>query len=284
LHAGSLVAALASWLDARAHGGAWIVRIEDLDPPREVRGAAEDMLRTLARFGLDSDEPVVYQSRRSDLYESAAARLRAAGLLYECSCSRRQIEDAAAALGLKAGIYPGTCRLAPAKARSDRAWRVRVPDEVIGFDDRMAGRFEQNLARNVGDFVVRRTDGLWSYQLAAVVDDAEQCITDIVRGADLLDNTPRQIFLQRVLGLATPRYLHVPIVTDPLGEKLSKQTGAGRLASDDVRGQLERAAVHLGLPRIGADSRDAFLDRATELWREIWGLASRIPAREAPRG
>jgi glutamyl-Q tRNA(Asp) synthetase len=284
LHAGSLVAALASWLDARAHGGVWIVRIEDLDPPREVRGAADDMLRTLSHFGFDSVEPVVYQSTRTDAYEAYAARLRTDGLLYECSCSRRQIEEAANALGLKPGVYPGTCRAATATGRSDRAWRVQVPDAVIGFDDRMAGHFEQNLARDVGDFVVRRAGGLWAYQLAVVVDDADQRITDVVRGADLLDNTPRQIFLQRALGLATPRYLHVPIVTNVRGEKLSKQTGARALASDDVRGALERAAAHLGLPRIGADTRAALLARATELWRERWVTGPTIAAKEATRG
>lgn len=283
LHAGSLVAALASWLDARAHDGAWIVRIEDLDPPREVPGAAEAIVRTLARFGFESDEPVVLQSRRGALYEAAFARLRATGLVYPCSCSRKDIESAVRASGVDAGIYPGTCRDRPARAVARAAWRVRVPEETVAFDDRAAGRYSQNLAREVGDFVVLRADGPWAYQLAVVVDDAEQRITDVVRGADLLDNTPRQIFLQRALGFATPRYLHVPVVTNDRGEKLSKQTGACAL-SGDVRGELERAIRHLGLPRIGADTHEAFLIRAVELWRERWVAGPTIAAQEATRG
>ncbi|GIL07335.1 tRNA glutamyl-Q(34) synthetase GluQRS [Betaproteobacteria bacterium PRO7] len=283
LHAGSLAAALASWLDARAQRGTWLVRIEDLDPPREVPGATEAIVRTLARFGLESDEPVVLQSRRGAPYDAAFARLRAAGLAYPCTCSRKDIEDAARAAGLKTGIYPGTCRERPAGARSRPAWRVRVPDVTVAFADRACGRYAQDLAREVGDFVVRRADGPWAYQLAVVVDDAEQGITDVVRGADLLDNTPRQIFLQRALGLATPRYLHVPVVTNERGEKLSKQTGA-RALTEDVRGELERAARHLGLPHIGADTRDAFLMRAIELWRERWVAGPTIAAEEASRG
>lgn len=283
LHAGSLVAALASWLDARAHAGAWLVRIEDLDPPREVAGAAAAIVRTLARFGFESDEPVVAQSRRGTLYEAAFARLRAAGLVYPCTCSRKDIEEAARAAALKAGVYPGTCRRRPVRAGTRPAWRVRVPDETIAFDDRACGRYSQDLAREVGDFVVQRADGPWAYQLAVVVDDDEQRVTDVVRGEDLLDNTPRQIFLQRALGLATPRYLHVPVVTNERGEKLSKQTGA-RALTDDVHGELERAARHLGLPRIGADTHDAFLIRAVELWRERWVAGPTIAAQEATRG
>jgi glutamyl-Q tRNA(Asp) synthetase len=283
LHAGSLAAALASWLDARAQGGIWLVRIEDLDPPREVPGAAAAIVRTLARFGLEPDEPVVLQSRRGALYDAAFARLRAAGLVYPCTCSRKDADDAARAAGLKPGVYPGTCRERPAGARSHAAWRVRVPDATIAFVDRACGRYAQDLAREVGDFVVRRADGPWAYQLAVVVDDAEQGITDVVRGADLLDNTPRQIFLQRALGLATPRYLHIPVVTNERGEKLSKQTGA-RALTDDVRVELQRAAEHLGLPRIGADTREAFLMRAIELWRERRLAGPTIAAEEQPRG
>lgn len=283
LHAGSLAAALASWLDARAHGGTWLVRIEDLDPSREVPGAAEAIVRTLARFGLESDEPIVLQSRRGALYEAAFARLRAAGLAYPCTCSRKDIEDAARAAGLKTGVYPGTCRERPSAAHRRAAWRVRVPDVAVAFADRACGRYAHDLAREVGDFVVRRADGPWAYQLAVVVDDAQQRITDVVRGADLLDNTPRQIFLQRALGFATPRYLHVPVVTNERGQKLSKQTGARALA-DDVRGELQRAGRHLGLPHIGADTREAFLLRAIELWRERWVATPTIAAEEASRG
>jgi glutamyl-Q tRNA(Asp) synthetase len=269
LHAGSLVAALASWLDARAHGGRWLVRIEDLDPPREVAGAAHEILDSLAAFGLDSDEAPAFQSGRGALYRQALERLDGAGLLYGCSCSRTEVAAAQQRLGLPAHVYPGTCRGRPA-GRDERALRVRVPDETIGFVDRARGAFAQNLARDVGDFVVRRADGLWAYQLAVVVDDADQGITDVVRGADLLDNTPRQVWLQRVLALPTPRYLHVPVVTHPSGEKLSKQTGAAPLDRTDPCAGLEQAWRHLGFPPLGAKSLPAFLRLAVDLWRDRW--------------
>lgn len=275
LHAGSLAAALASWLDARAHDGTWLVRIEDLDPPRTVAGAAADIIDTLAAFGLASDEPIVRQRERGALYTAALDRLQALGLVYGCACSRKDIDDLAAHSGLRAGVYPGTCR-SGTQGRAPRALRVRVPAEIVEFADRAAGRFAQNLEREVGDFVVRRADGLWAYQLAVVVDDAAQRITDVVRGADLLDNTPRQIFLQRALGYPTPRYLHVPVVTTAAGEKLSKQTGAVPLDRGDVLRELERAWRHLGFAPLGADSHAAFLARATTLWRERWGAASTI--------
>lgn len=271
LHAGSLAAALASWLDARAAGGTWLVRIEDLDPPREVPGAARQILETLARFGMESDEAVMLQSRRNDAYEAAFARLQQRGCLYACSCSRSDIERAIAARpGWPPGIYPGSCAGGRSKARPLQAWRIRVPPDVVGVIDRAVGRYEQQLARDVGDFVVRRADGLWAYQLAVVVDDGAQAISDIVRGADLLDNTPRQIFLQRALGLPTPRYLHVPVVLNAAGEKLSKQTGATALDETRPLAELERSAQHLGLNPIGAPSVGAFLRAATEAWRERW--------------
>ena len=283
LHAGSLAAALASWLDARAHDGVWLVRIEDLDPPREIAGAAAQILATLAAFTLTSDEPVVLQSERVDLYAAALRRLDEAGLIYGCTCSRRQIEETGARLGLKAGVYPGTCRTR-LRERVGHALRVRVPVETVDFDDRAVGRYAQSLARDVGDFVVQRADGLWAYQLAVVVDDAAQQITDVVRGADLLDNTPRQIFLQRALSLPTPRYLHVPVVANAAGEKLSKQTGARALDRRDMRGELERAWQHLGFARLGADSVAAFLARATELWRARWFTGPTIGAKETDSG
>lgn len=272
LHAGSLAAALASWLDARAHGGAWLVRVEDLDPPREVPGATRDILDTLRDFGLESDEPVLWQSRREDAYAEALAALQRRGLAYRCVCSRRQIDEAAAALGLASGIYPGTCRRLALGPSTDAAWRVRVPAERVEFVDRACGPYGQALADAVGDFVVRRADGLWAYQLAVVADDAAQRITDVVRGADLLDNTPRQIWLQRELGLPTPRYLHVPLVVNVAGEKLSKQTGARALDRSDVLGELQRAWRHLGFePLAQAGSRDAFLALAVAAWRERRG-------------
>jgi glutamyl-Q tRNA(Asp) synthetase len=272
LHAGSLAAALASWLDARAAGGTWLIRIEDLDPPREVPGAAQHMIETLARFGMESDEPVEFQSRRSDHYEAAFARLRAAGLVYPCRCSRSEIERAIAArANWPAGVYPGTCSsLSIADAQVPLAWRVRVTDETLAFIDRAGGPFAQRLTREVGDFVIKRADGFWAYQLAVVVDDAEQRISDVVRGADLLDNTPRQIFLQRALGLPAPRYLHVPVVLNAAGEKLSKQTGATALEDSQPLAELERAARHLGLPEIGARTIDAQLRAAIDAWRERW--------------
>jgi glutamyl-Q tRNA(Asp) synthetase len=269
LHSGSLVAALASWLDARAHGGLWLLRIEDIDPPREVPGAAQDILATLADFGLESDEPVLYQRTRSAAYQQAFERLHAAGRIYGCACSRQQIDAAIAQRpGWPAGVYPGTCRERPPPAEEIRAWRLRVPEGRIEILDRHAGAYGQDVARAVGDFVLRRADGLWAYQLAVVVDDAAQRISDVVRGADLLDNTPRQIVLQRALGLPTPRYLHLRVVVNAAGEKLSKQTGARALDRSDPLAELERVAAHLRLPKIGADSVPEFLKAATRAWAE----------------
>ena len=269
LHAGSLATALASWLDARAAGGKWIIRIEDLDPPRTVPGAAERIVEALARCGLESDEPVAFQSARRELYETAFARLQAAGLIYGCTCSRRDVDEVIEAqANWPAGVYPRTCARGAVPEKPIRALRVRVPDEESRFVDRAAGPYAQHLTSDVGDFVVRRSDGLWAYQLAVVVDDAEQKITDIVRGADLLDNTPRQIYLQRTLGFSTPRYLHVPLVLDTAGEKLSKQTGATEVDATQPLTELNRAAFHLDMPRFAAYSIEAFLRLATDAWRE----------------
>ncbi|MEG0820257.1 MAG: tRNA glutamyl-Q(34) synthetase GluQRS [Burkholderiaceae bacterium] len=270
LHAGSLVAALASWLDARAHQGVWLVRIEDIDPPREVAGASRDILATLGRFGLESDEPVIFQSARDATYQDRLEQLIVAGAVYGCACSRREIELECARQRLAPGVYPGTCR-AGTRGRAVRALRLRVPATSIGFEDRAIGLYSQSLACEVGDIVVRRADGLWAYQLAVVADDAEQGITHVVRGADLLDNTPRQIHLQRALGVATPRYLHVPVLTNERGEKLSKQTGARAIDTGNILGELERAWLHLGFDPLGADRPAAFYERATELWRERFG-------------
>jgi glutamyl-Q tRNA(Asp) synthetase len=283
LHLGSLVAALASWLDARAHGGTWLVRIEDLDPPREEPGAARDILATLDAFGLVSDEPVLWQHTRDELYASALRRLQQAGRVYACQCSRAQVAGAAALLGLPASIYPGTCRDLGLAQTPGRALRFRVGDDRVEFVDRACGTFAQQVAREVGDFVVRRADGLTAYQLAVVVDDAAQGITDVVRGADLLDNTPRQIALQRSLGVFTPRYLHVPVVLAPDGEKLSKQNGAVALDRTRVLDELACAASHLGMPRLGAASRDAFLRVATKWWRERWTSTPTISSKERPQ-
>ncbi len=242
LHFGSLVAALASWLDARAAGGRWLLRMEDLDKPREQPGAAGTILRQLESFGLSWDGPVVCQSTRGDLYRAALDRLERAGMTYWCGCSRSEVADSALAID-GAKIYPGTCRNGLAQGKSRRALRVRSAAESIAFSDRLQGAIEQSVEREVGDFVLLRADGLYAYQLAVVVDDADQGVTDVVRGADLLDSTARQVHLQRVLGLPTPRYLHVPAAVNAQGEKLSKQTDAPQAGPGD----LGRALAFLGL-------------------------------------
>lgn len=285
LHAGSLVGALASYLDARAHGGVWIVRIEDIDGPRTVPGAAQAILHTLACFGMTSDEPPLWQSTRTAHYAHAFERLEQAALIYPCGCTRKEIADSLANVHARhmTLAYPGTCRHGLG-GKVARAWRLRVPegaDALIAFDDRWQGAQKQNLATEVGDFVLKRADGQWAYQLAVVVDDAEQGITHVVRGADLLDSTARQIYLQRCLGVPTPAYLHVPVVENAQGEKLSKQTGAHALDERDPLPSLVAAARHLGL-RLAADtggrappgtpsirpyaSLDAFYADAIEAW------------------
>lgn len=270
LHAGSLVAALASWLDARAHGGTWLVRLEDIDPPREVPGAAHDILDALAAFAFHSDEPVLWQHTRGDAYADALARLTAGGHVYACRCSRTRVADDAARLGLSPGVYAGTCRDLGLAPEPGRALRFRVGATSVAFDDRACGRLTQDLARAVGDFVVRRADGLVAYQLAVVVDDLAQGITDVVRGDDLLDNTPRQIALIRALGGPVPRYLHVPVVRADDGEKLSKQNGARALDRAQPLAALAAAAAHLGLAPGAAASVDDFLADAVDAWRARW--------------
>jgi glutamyl-Q tRNA(Asp) synthetase len=225
LHFGSLVAALGSYLDARSSGASWIVRMEDLDLPRVQPDAAGEILATLERCGLDWDGPVLCQSERTGLYRAAFDRLVQAGAVYPCGCTRKEIADSGLALD-GARIYPGTCREGIARGRAGRAFRVRTGHTPIEFVDRLQGPISQRVEREVGDFVLLRADGLFAYQLAVVVDDAEQRVTDVVRGADLLDSTARQIHLQRLLGFTTPTYLHLPVAVNQNGEKLSKQTGA----------------------------------------------------------
>jgi glutamyl-Q tRNA(Asp) synthetase len=272
LHRGSLAAALASWLDARSHQGKWLIRIENVDTPRERSGAAEEQLRQLRNFGLVADEPLLMQSDRFDAYESALQRLRKAGLTYVCRCTRARLgARAGAKAGASAAIYPGTCR--GRKLSLPGAVRVIATEDDIEFVDRASGAFGQNVARDVGDFIVRRSDGLWSYQLAVVVDDAAQGITDVVRGADLLDNTPRQIQLQRALQLPTPRYLHIPLVLGADGRKLSKQDGAAPLGGSGALAQLEQAWAHLGFAPSGASSVARFHDHAIAAWGSRFGAA-----------
>lgn len=267
LHFGSLVAALASWLDSRRSAGRWLLRIEDLDRPRVVPGAVDAILRQLESCGLEWDGPVVYQSTRLDLYEVALRRLAVHS--YPCACSRKELEDSALAID-GSRIYPGTCRNGLAPGKAPRAVRLRASDDPIRFTDRVQGMIEQAVAREVGDFVLRRADGVHAYQLAVVVDDAAQGVTDVVRGADLLDSTARQILLQRLLGLATPRYLHVPVAVTREGEKLSKQTRVPAAGSADMRKALE----FLGMTVPEDLSRKEALAWAVEAWD-----ANRIPRR-----
>ena len=285
LHAGSLVAALASWLDARAQGGRWLVRIEDLDAPRNVAGAAESILGQLARCGLHADEAPVRQSARTSRYEAALERLRLAGLAYSCGCSRRDLELAAAPADVERQrhgerVYPGTCRdgLKGKPARSMRL-RTELPPRgsddgsgaVIAWTDRRLGARRQDVAHEVGDFVLKRADGVWAYQLAVVVDDAAQGVTDVVRGADLAGNTARQILLQRCLGLPTPRYLHTPLVLSTGGDKLSKQTGAEPLGLADPLAALRAAGALLDIEACGTTLAD-WLASAVADWRRRWPL------------
>ncbi len=264
LHFGSLVAAVASWLDARAAGGRWHLRIEDVDAPRTAPGAEDSILRTLEALGLAWDGPVVRQRERLDRYEEALADLRARGLVYRCRCSRKEIADSGVH-GLDGIVYPGTCRRAAVPATEAAAERFLVTDEVVAVEDRVQGRVSQRLATDIGDFVVRRRDRLHAYQLAVVVDDADLGVTDVVRGADLLDSTPRQVALQRALGFPTPRYLHVPVATRG-GEKLSKQTLAPAVSPVQALPWLEAALAFLGQPRVEAESAQALLAGAARQW------------------
>jgi glutamyl-Q tRNA(Asp) synthetase len=268
---------VASYLDARAHDGVWLVRIEDIDEGRSVAGAAQGILELLSSLGMESDREVVWQSRRKHLYQAAFDRLLENA--YPCGCNRREIADSR--LGFApdgAAIYPGTCREGLAPGRTTRSLRLRVPEpgsDVITFTDRFAGCVSQRLASESGDFVLKRADGYWAYQLAVVVDDADQGVTDIVRGADLLDSTPRQIFLQRLLGVPTPRYLHVPVLRNANGEKLSKQTGALAVQPGDQPAALAAlldAARFLGLSGLEADSLASFWQAAVPAWRNLLAL------------
>ncbi len=279
LHAGSLVAAVASYLDARAHRGTWLIRIEDIDEARTVPGAADDILATLGAFGMASDGAIVWQSRRKDLYQAAFDRLDAHA--YPCGCNRREIADSRLGLAADgAALYPGVCRDGLQPGRLARSLRVRVPEpgaDLIVFTDRLNGEMRQQLAAESGDFVLRRADGYWAYQLAVVVDDALQGVTDVVRGADLLESTPRQVYLQHLLGYPTPRYLHVPVLRNAAGDKLSKLNGALSIAPGDEVAAVEAllaAARFLGLPLQRAQSIDAFWKAAIDDWAELLDLRS----------
>jgi glutamyl-Q tRNA(Asp) synthetase len=285
LHAGSLVAALASWLDARAHGGRWLLRFDDLDSQRSVAGIEHLIVQQLAALGLLPDAPPLWQSQRGPFYAQALERLREAGLAYPCACTRRDIDERLATLG-QAGdrgserIYPGTCR-AGLRGKPARAWRLACGREeapvFIDWFDRRLGAQHQDVTHAVGDFVLQRADGPWAYQLAVVVDDAEQGVSDVVRGEDLADNTARQIHLQQRLGLPTPRYLHAPLVRDERGEKLSKSNGAAPLDLRDPLAALRAAAVALNLGVPDSASLAEWMHNAVGAWRQRW-------AQDAGRG
>ena len=276
LHAGSLVAALASWLDAKAHHGQWWVRIEDTDGPRCPPGTDQLILQQLAQCHLHPDAPAQWQSRRTHLYQAALDQLQRGGHIYPCICSRKEIATALTAQGWAAqrhaaAPYPGTCRHQPPAtsqlAQGPHAWRLRVPSGVWHWHDRCLGAQSQDLALSVGDVVLRRADGVWAYQLAVVVDDAEQGITHVVRGQDLADNTPRQMALQKALGLATPIYMHTPLVLGTDGEKLSKQNGAQALDTRDALVCLQSAATVLGL-----SAHPGPVAEALGFWVQQWSL------------
>ena len=258
LHIGSLLTAVATYLDARQHGGTWLVRMEDLDPPREMAGAASDILHTLEAFALCWDGEVMYQHQRHDAYQAALETLQAADEVYPCYCSRKDIAALNPVQGVDGWVYPKICAtpLNPSEQacrphRDDKtpAWRVRVLDAVYGFDDAIVGHYQQNLVQEVGDFVLKRADGWWAYQLAVVVDDAEQGMSHVVRGQDLLVSTPRQLYLQQLLGLPQPHYAHLPLLTNVLGQKWSKQTRAPALDVKHRVALLNQVLDILGLPK-----------------------------------
>jgi glutamyl-Q tRNA(Asp) synthetase len=272
LHFGSLVAAVASYCDAKFNQGKWLLRMEDVDKPREMTGAAEDILRTLEAFGFEWDGEVILQSQRSEIYENYFLHLKHKELIYACTCSRKEIADSATTAGIEGAIYPKTCRLKPALAANNQnlqaAYRVATLDAEIRFTDLIQGQVTQNLARDIGDFILKRKDGLFAYQLAVVVDDALQGITHIVRGADLLDSTPRQIYLQQLLEVTTPVYAHVPVAVNAEGQKLSKQTLAKSITPKNSTYLLYDALLFLGQSP-PAEIKNATLE---EVWR--WAMAN----------
>ena len=290
LHFGSLIAAVASYCDAKANQGQWLLRMEDLDKPREMTGAASDILRTLEAFGFEWDGDIVYQSQRSDIYQHYLQYLKRNGLVYACTCSRKEIADSSILSGVDGAVYPGTCfnkafnlntreNYAAASLMGIGSWRMHVDDVcVIAFKDAIQGNISQQLSQQVGDFILKRKDGIFAYQLAVVVDDFEQGVTHVVRGADLLDSTPRQIYLQQLLGFKTDNfnqinYAHVPVAVNTQGEKLSKQTLAQAIAPQSASILLFKALQFLG-QQLPAEIQNATLDdiQLAEIWR--WAIAN----------
>jgi glutamyl-Q tRNA(Asp) synthetase len=283
LHFGSLVAAVGSYLEARTNGGEWLVRMEDIDTPRTVPGAADDILRTLEAFGMTWDGAVMVQNARNNAYHAALEQLRARDALYGCACTRREISDSAlhGIDGIRGPVYPGTCRNGLPAGRAARATRVRTQGEPLSFEDAIQGIITQDVEHAVGDFVVARADGLIAYQLAVVVDDAAQGVTDVVRGADLLDSTPRQILLQRLLGLPTPRYAHLPVAVNAQDEKLSKQTLSQAINREKPSPELLSALRFLGQEPPPELARESVI----QIW--TWAIAhwqrDRIPRLRSAR-
>lgn len=282
LHFGSLVAALGSYLEARSRGGKWLLRMEDVDAPRTVPGAAEAILHSLEVHGLEWDGEVLWQSRRLEAYAAALAQLRQTGLAYPCGCSRREIAAPGNGRSIDgAPRYAGTCRNGLAPGRQPRAWRLRLPDRQVDFEDGLLGRLGHNLERDVGDMVLLRADGQYAYQLAVVVDDAFQGITHVVRGADLLDSTPRQIWLQQCLGVPTPAYVHLPLASNDRGEKLSKQTRAPALDPKRPGAALWQALAFLG-QEPPAELRQGPPGPLLEWGRQYWDLGKVPRCRSIP--
>ncbi len=269
LHFGTLVAAVGSYLQAKSRQGQWLMRIEDVDITRSVTGAADDMLRSFERFGFEWDGEVIYQSQRTEHYEQALATLTGKNRVYPCTCSRKQIADDSSE-GVSTGIYNGKCRSRSLPLNVEHALRLRAGDTAITFEDLVMGRHSQQLDTECGDFVIKRRDGLFAYQLAVVVDDALQGVTEVVRGTDLLDSTPRQIYLQQQLGYAQPDYLHLPLVMDETGQKLGKSTGAAALDSSQPVKSLLAALKHLGQQppaELQATELKSFWQWAIEHWK-----------------
>lgn len=267
LHFGSLVAAVASYCDAKAHQGKWLLRIEDIDTPRVQAGASDSIINTLAAFGFEWDGEMMFQSQRHQAYIEAFTRLNNQHLIYPCTCTRKEIADSSSTMGIEGVVYPKTCLNHPIKANTTPAWRIKTKDKAIHFIDAIQGNIVQNLQSDIGDFVLKRADGIFTYQLAVVVDDAAQGITHVVRGSDLLNSTTRQIFLQQLLGFDTPHYVHLPVVKNEQGEKLSKQTLASALSLTNIQQQLFDAFCFLGL------APPITIKNATpkEMWR--WAIA-----------
>lgn len=267
LHFGSLVAAVASYLEAKSHQGKWLLRIEDIDTPRVQAGATDSIIRTLAAFGFEWDDDIMYQSQQHDAYIAAFDHLKNKQLLYPCTCTRKEIADSSSQMGIEGVIYPGTCLSKPIKPNAPIAWRIKTEDKLISFNDAIQGEISQNLKLDIADFVLKRADHLFTYQLAVVVDDAAQGITHVVRGADLLNSTSRQIYLQTLLELDTPNYAHIPIATDDTGQKLSKQSLARHVSATEAPAALFNALHFLNQ----TPPPELMHDNLATIWQ--WALA-----------